>query len=37
MDTHGQPDDFIAYPTQRVVGTIVDANVPLAEYLESLK
>ena len=26
MDTHGQPDDFIPYPTNRVVGTIVDAR-----------
>ena len=26
MDTHRQPDDFIPYPTHRVVGTIVDAK-----------
>jgi predicted SnoaL-like aldol condensation-catalyzing enzyme len=26
MDTHGQPDDFIPYPTHRVVGTIADAK-----------
>ena len=26
MDTHGHSDDFIPYPTHRVVGTIVDAK-----------
>ena len=26
MDTHGESDDFIAYPTHRVVGTIADAK-----------
>ena len=36
MDTHSQPDDFIAYPTHRVVGTIGDAKQARAAIEELL-